>query len=119
MSIVLRLVLIGIAFLSCLFVVQRIRKSQMRIEDTLFWLIIAGGTLILGIFPQIGFKCAAWLGIQSPVNFVFLVFIFILLFKVFILTVQVSQLQEKVKNLAQEVAIKEYNYKKKKEDISK
>lgn len=119
MTIGLRIILLVIALLSCMFVVRKIRKAQMRIEDTLFWIVITVGTLILGIFPQIAFWCSGLLGIQSPVNFVFLVFIFILLFKVFILTVQISQLQEKVKDLTQKVAIKEYNYKKKKKDILK
>lgn len=109
MSVVLRVVLIAISLISCAFVIRKIRKAQMRIDDTIFWLIMAVGTLILGVFPQIGFFCANLLDFQSPVNFVFLVFIFILLFKVFILTVQISQLQEKVKNLAQSIAIKECN----------
>ena len=107
MSIVLRVVLIIVAVLSCIFVLQKIRKAQIRIEDTLFWLVVSAGVLVLGIFPEIAYFLSDMLGIMSPVNFVFLVFIFILLFKVFILTVQISQLQEKVKNLAQNVAIYE------------
>ena len=114
MTLGLRIILLVIALFSCAFVIRKIRKSQMRIEDTLFWLAIAVGTLALGIFPQIAFWCAKLLGIQSPVNFVYLVFIFILLFKVFILTVQVSQLQERIKNLTQNLAI--YRYKNEQED---
>ena len=107
MSIVLRVVLIVVAVLSCIFVLQKIRKAQIRIEDTLFWLVVSAGVLVLGIFPEIAYFLSVMLGIMSPVIFVFLLFIFILLFKVFILTVQISQLQEKVKNLAQNVAIYE------------
>lgn len=108
MPVVLRVILVIIAFLSCVFVIRKIRKAQMRIEDTLFWIIVSFGTLVLGFFPQIVFFCANLLEIESPVNFVFLVFIFVLLFKVFILTMQVSQLQEKIKNLTQNVAIQRY-----------
>lgn len=107
MSLVLRIVLIIVAVLSCLFVLRKIRKAQMRIEDTLFWLVISFGILILGIFPQIAYWLSDAIGIMSPVNFVFLVFVFLLLFKVFILTVQVSQQQEKIKNLIQHIAIYE------------
>lgn len=116
MTIGLRMVLLAIALISCVFVVRKIRKAQMRIEDTLFWIIIAIGTLVLGIFPQIAFWFARALGISAPVNFVFLVFIFILLFKVFILTVQISQLQEKIKNLTQFIAIKQYDNEKEEKD---
>lgn len=107
MSLVLRIVLIVVAVLSCIFVLRKIRKAQMRIEDTMFCLIISFGILILGVFPQIAYVMTKAIGIISPVNFVFLLFIFILLFKVFILTVQVSQLQERIKNLAQNIAINE------------
>lgn len=107
MSLVLRIVLIVVAVLSCVFVLRKIRKSQMRIEDTLFWLVISLGILVLGIFPQIAYWLSDVIGIMSPVNFVFLLFLFFLLFKVFILTLQVSQLQEKIKTLAQNVAISE------------
>lgn len=116
MTVGLRIILLTVALLSCIFVIRKIRKAQMRIEDTLFWIIIAVGTLALGIFPQIAFWCAGLLGIQSPVNFVFLVFVFILLFKVFILTIQISQLQEKIKNLASFIAIKQYDIEKEKDD---
>ena len=105
MSLVLRIVLIVVAILSFVFVLRKIRKAQVRIEDILFWLVVSLGALILGIFPQIAYWFSNILGIMSPTNFVFLVFIFVLLFKVFILTVQVSQLQEKLKDLAQNVAI--------------
>lgn len=119
MSLVLRIVLIIVAILSCIFVIRKIRKSQMRIEDTLFWLVISFGILILGIFPQVVYWFSEAIGIMSPVNFVFLVFVFLLLFKVFILTVQISQQQEKIKNLAQHIAIYENlleNPRKKEED---
>lgn len=115
MSLVLRIVLVVVAVLSCIFVLRKIRKSQMRIEDTLFWLVISFGVLVLGIFPQIAYWLSDVIGIMSPVNFVFLVFVFLLLFKVFILTVQVSQQQEKLKTLAQNVAIYESQLIKKEE----
>ena len=105
MSLFLRIILIVVAILACVFVLRKIRKSQMRIEDTLFWLVISFGVLVLGFFPQIAYLLSDAIGIMSPVNFVFLVFVFLLLFKVFILTVQVSQQQEKIKNLTQHIAI--------------
>lgn len=119
MSLVLRIILIVVAVLSFIFVIRKIRKSQIRIEDSLFWLVISFGVLILGIFPQVAYWLSEAIGIMSPVNLVFLVFVFLLLFKVFILTVQISQQQEKIKNLAQHIAIYENvleNSNKKEED---
>ena len=98
MSMILRVVLVIVAVLSCAFVLRKIRKAQVRIEDTLFWLVVSVGVLILGIFPEIAYFLSD-----------------ILLFKVFILTVQISQLQEKLKVLAQNVAMYESELTKKKE----
>ena len=76
MSLVLRIVLIVVAILSFVFVLRKIRKAQVRIEDILFWLVVSLGVLILGIFPKIAYWFSNILGIMSPTNFVFLVFIF-------------------------------------------
>ena len=47
------------------------------------------------------------LGMQLPVNFVFMVFIFILLVKLFMMTIELSTLENKVKDLTQELALAE------------
>jgi hypothetical protein len=44
---------------------------------------------------------------QAPVNFVFLVIIFILLIKAFMQTIEHSQLEDKLNHLAQKIAIDE------------
>ena len=44
---------------------------------------------------------------QLPVNFVFMVFIFILLVKLFMMTIELSTLENKVKDLTQELALAE------------
>ena len=44
---------------------------------------------------------------QAPVNFVFLVIIFILLIKAFMQTIEHSQLENKLNDLAQKIAIDE------------
>jgi hypothetical protein len=47
------------------------------------------------------------IGMQAPVNFVFLVIIFILLIKAFMQTIEHSQLEDKLNHLAQKIAIDE------------
>ena len=41
----------------------------------------------------------------APVNFLFLVMIFILLLRTFIMSIRMAELEEKVKNLTQRIAI--------------
>ena len=44
---------------------------------------------------------------QLPVNFIFLFFIFVLLVKMFLMTIELSTLENKVKDLTQELALEE------------
>ena len=115
MSQVLKIILIIVCVLTSYYTLRKIRKSQMQIEDSLFWILISIVLVIISIFPQIADYMAKFLGIGATVNFVFLAMIFILLIKVFMLSLKISQLEEKIKNLVQRIAIKEYE----KEEILK
>lgn len=77
----------------------------MQIADSLYWIIFVAILVILSIFPQIANYACIWLGVISPVNFVFLAIIFLLLLKVFSLSVKISFLENKLQNLVQEYAI--------------
>ena len=61
--------------------------------------------VILSIFPQIVEWLKDLIGIQSSVNCIFLIIIFLLLMKIFSLTIRVSQLDVKIKDLAQRYAV--------------
>ena len=49
------------------------------------------------------------LGIQSPVNLILAFIIFVLLIKQFLMTIEVSQLEIKIRELVEEIALKEKN----------
>jgi len=115
MSPVLKISLIIVCIMTFYYTLRKIRKSQMQIEDSLFWILISIVLVIISIFPWIADFMAKFLGIGATVNFVFLAMIFILLIKVFMLSLKVSQLEERIKNLVQRIAIKEYE----KEEILK
>lgn len=86
---------------------RRIRQSKLQIEYSLFWIIFAGLLILISLFPQIIYGLAAFFGVESPVNLVFIFIIFILLLKLFMMTIELSQLENKVKELIQQIAIKE------------
>lgn len=106
MTTILRIVLIIACFLTCCYALHKIRKAQMQIEDSIFWILFSITLVIISIFPNIAYFLADLLGIGSPVNFVFLTVIFILIFKVFSMSIKMSQLEYKIKNLVQQIAIK-------------
>ena len=63
--------------------------------------------ILVAVFPDPMFWLAELLGIQSPANMVFLFVIFILLIKTFNLTLEISQLQYKIQELVQKIALDE------------
>ena len=105
MSIMLRTALIVISLLTLWYTARKIRKSQLQIEDSIF----------LSVFPGIATWAAKMLGVQSPVNFIFLAVIFILIVKIFSLSLRISQLDTKIRTLTQEIAIREKLQQEKKE----
>ena len=115
MSTVFRIILIVIALLAFWFVIRQIRKSQLQIPDSISWLFFGLICVILALFPQLAEDLAGLLGVQSPVNLVFLIIIALLILRVFRLSLALSKLDTKVKELAQTIAIKEYEDSKKAE----
>lgn len=59
----------------------------------------------MSVFPQVIEWGAAITGVQSTVNFVFLVIIFVLIVKLFRLSIKLSQIESKVQTFAQTYAI--------------
>ncbi len=106
MTLALRIVLIVFSVCTALYVFRKIRKSQMQISDSLFWIIFSCMLILLSIFPQIANYACKWVGVLSPVNFIFLAIIFLLLLKVFILSIKLSNLDNRLQSFVQEYAVR-------------
>lgn len=115
MSVFLRIILFIASVLTCIYIARKLRKSQIQVMDTVFWIGISVIFIVLSIFPQIAVWVSELMGFQAPVNFIFLLMIFLLLIRCFLLSIRVSQLDDKVRNLAEEIAIRENMGKKIKE----
>ena len=105
MSQILRIILIIASILTCGYTLRKIRKAQMQIEDSLYWIVISIGLVIISVFPELVNFFSNLCGVGSPVNFVFLVMIFILLIKEFTLSLKISQLEDRIKKLVQRITI--------------
>lgn len=105
MSITLRCLLFLVSLLSCAYTLRRIRKAQMQIDDSIFWIVLSILLVFVSIFPGTATLISGLIGIESPANAVFLAVIFLLLAKLFSLSVQVSQLHQKIRALSQEIAL--------------
>ena len=104
MSLALRILLMIFSVGFVYFVLKRIHKDQLRIQDSIFWILLSVLVLFLAFFPQIAIGMAQHLGIISPVNFVFLVFIFCAFIKIFSMAAKISNLEDKINKLSYEEA---------------
>lgn len=109
MTITLRIVLLIVSILNFILTIRRIRKAQTKIEDSVFWILFSGLLVCMSIFPQAISWGASMVGVQSPVNFVFLVIIFVLFLKLFRLSIKLSQTESKLQSFAQTYAIDKLN----------
>ena len=100
----LRVCLIVCSLITAVYVLRRVRHAKIQIEDTIFWLLFSGVLLVLAIFPGIAYWASRLLGFQSPINFVYIVVIFLLLVKQFLLSIRISQLDSRLRILTEQVA---------------
>lgn len=106
MSNTLRIVLLLSAILTAGWILKIVYKSKVKLGDAIFWICIAIMLVLLGIFPGIAYWCSDLLGIQAPVNFIFLFVLALVIVKLFTLSIKVSILEEKITVLSAELAMR-------------
>lgn len=107
MTITLRIILVIGSFLTTYYVAMKVRKGQIEINHSLFWILFSLFLLITSIFPQYLVLLTKAMGIYSMSNMVFLIIIFILLIKLFQNSISLSNLENKIESIVQESALKE------------
>ena len=107
MSITMRILLIAGSLLTAFYVLRRVRKSRMRTEDSVFWLVFSLLLVLMGLLPNLVTRLASRIGVMSAANLVFLIVIFLLIIKLFLMDQRISALQRQVTETAQAVAIRE------------
>lgn len=105
MSLTLQITLIIMSILVFILLIRNVKKGKLRSDYALGWIICSIALIIVSIFPQIAYFGARLLGVISTANIVFAFMIFMLIILVYVLFNKVSTLEEKQKNLIQEIAI--------------
>lgn len=100
--------IIGICLLIALgAIVNMIKKRKLELKYALSWLIAIVFVLILDCFPVLLTRLSYFLGIWAPVNMIFFLGFCFSLVIIFVLTVTLSRMSERVRKLAQAVALNE------------
>ena len=113
----IRVCLIVGSLITAAYVLRRVRHAKVQIEDTIFWLLFSAALLVLAFFPGIAYWASNLLGFQSPINFVYVVIIFLLLAKLFLLSIRVSKLDSRLRILTEQVALNQEKQESEKLDL--
>lgn len=99
----LTIVTIVVAVAAFLLVFELLRRRRLRQKYAFLWVLVAGATVLLSVFPAALGQASAVLGIAVPSNLLFLVSLLILFGVSLQLSVEVGVLEEQSRRLAEEV----------------
>ena len=109
MSSTLRILLLLAAMITSIWILRKIRRLKVKMEDAIFWVVFALILLAMGLFPDLIYQLTNLVGVMSPANLIFLIIIALLTEKVFTLSMIVSQLEDKVTVLSAELALRSHS----------
>lgn len=113
-SAAMRIMLIIVSLLTSAYILYKIRKAKMQIVHAMYWIFFSIAIFLLSLFPDVVYLATKYLQIQSPINFVFLFIIFLLIAFQFSTSCQLSTLDNKLKELVQNAAIESHENKRNK-----
>lgn len=102
----LRILLIIFSILFLLIIIRKIRSSSVRIIDMFYWIVMSALFVFMAVCPDVVMRLSHVLGFESPVNFVLVVVIFLLMWKIFLMAIQISSQNEQFKDAVEELTIR-------------
>ena len=109
MTRILRILLLTTAVFMTVWILHKIKRLKVRMQDAIFWVMFSAILLFMALFPKVVYMISAHLGFMSASNFIFVLIIFLLIEKIFTLSIIVSQNQEKIDILTAELALRSYS----------
>ena len=107
MTLVLRILLLIGALFAMGIVINSVRKSKIRISDSVYWVVSAGILVLFALIPQLAYFFSGLFGFMSPANFVLLLVIVMILIRLFHQSCAISKLTYKVEQLSTELALRD------------
>ncbi len=94
-----------VAIISIIYILYEIRKEKLSVSDSMFWLLGCLVIAILSIFPNIIIYISNFVGIEYAPSLLFLLAIIALIGLNFKQVKRIRKLEEKITDLAQNLAI--------------
>ena len=96
MTMTLRIALVLVSLGTFSLMMRKIRQSKLQIESAIFWIVFSIVLVVFSIFPSVADFASRLLGIYATTNFL-----------LFYMTIHISQLETRVKELVQQMALEE------------
>ena len=93
--------------IGALYIIRYVRKRKLELKYALPWLMVVAGALVVDCVPEILYGVADLIGIDTPVNALFLIALCFVIALLFVLTIIVSRQSERIKRLVQATALAE------------
>ena len=111
MDIFLRITIILVCVFFMLLIFRQVNLGKLLLRYSLLWLALAILALLVAIFPEPVFSLAAFLGFNTPSNFIFFTVLFFNMVICLSLSVVVSRQSSKLKTSVQSIALLEHELK--------
>lgn len=84
-----------------------IRRDHLYLRDGLFWIVVATGSVVLGVWPSVVDVLGAALGVGYPPTLFFLIAILVLLVRALLSDIAITRMKRDLRRLNQRMAIHE------------
>ena len=101
----LTIVLICFLLIYILFITRAVKRKKMKIEYLIFWIMIGIILIIALLVPDLVNSITNLVGFELPINMIFSVAIFIILYLIFDIFVLISKEENKTTILIQEISL--------------
>ena len=112
---ILKYVLAAIMLLYIFFIFKAVKRRNMKMSYLVFWIITGIGLICALFIPNLVESVSSFIGIQTPVNMLFMFAIFVILYIIYNFMILITKLEKRNTLLIQEISL----LKKRVEDLEK
>jgi len=104
----IRIAIIFVLLIGLAALVNLIRKRSLELKYALTWMFLGAGLLLFVLVPGLLDWLSDALGIYNPMNMVFFLGFLFSIVVIFVLTMALSHNSDRVRKMAQRIALNEY-----------
>ncbi len=103
----IRIISAAVLLVALIIILEFVRRKKMRLKYALPWIVAVIIAMFVDMFPSLLFTISELIGIETPSNALFLIALCLMLCLLFVMTLIVSRQSERIKKMAQTVALNE------------